>query len=153
MTTKQEVVAAQILSEWHLTHVHPSELPDNDPANCRLCGELREILLRLTGSAGASSEPDLRKLVPLDGGDWYYDHQRDICVIEGRKYVREAAPVTPYSLHCAQIRLDEARWWREQTARLVTTALHMRIMNERVENLEAALQRNLLPPAPRSEEK
>jgi hypothetical protein len=38
----------------------------------------------------------------------------------------------------AHARLDEARWWREQTARLATTALHLRIMNERVENLERA---------------
>lgn len=47
-----------------------------------------------------------------------------------------------------QIRLDEARWWVGQTGRLVTTALQLRIMNERVEMLE----RNALaaqPPAPR----
>lgn len=36
------------------------------------------------------------------------------------------------------VRLDEAKWWREQTARFATTALSLKIMNERVECYEKA---------------
>jgi len=55
----------------------------------------REIIGRVLAARQPAPEPPratLTTFTPMDDGNWHYDYQRDIAVIEGRTYVRATEP-------------------------------------------------------------